>query len=278
MQLLKTKIFLKNYLTKRNMNSDFFEINRFGKVMKREFYGLSHSKYLLLSIIAGVVLFLLLIYNINPGTLFQASERADKYIGITKFLFLLTSILSYKNINHPQKGLVDTMLPASTFEKFLKMQIFSFVIFPLGFLSIAISFDMIFSLALSDEIFYMILPSVITSLSKISITEIWFILFYAQLLFLLNLFLKSHKLLKTLVFIVISHLALFILIIIVSFLIATKGDIFTDTFNKGVYNYDIDLDELIWNSSLCYIGIIISYVIIASLMVGSYFKLKSLRY
>lgn len=257
------------------MESQFFQFNRFKNLVKREFHGLSRSKYLILSIVAGVVLFMLILNYINSDSSFQVSARADKYVSTTRLLFLLTAILSYKNVNHPQKGFIETMLPASTFEKFLKMQVFSFIILPVGFLLISVSFDMIFSLALSNESFYMILPGIIKSLSKISKVEIWIVMFYAQLLFLLNLFIKSHKLLKTLGFIIISHLGLFILVILVSFTIASNFDGFVGKTNEGVYN--IDFDDIIWKSSY-YIKVFIGYGVILGLMIGSYFKLKSLRY
>jgi len=133
--------------------NDFFSINRYYKLLKKE---LTERSSVLIKI-AGIFSLLIfgywlsiLLFNMQPlGINFRSN-----YIFFATFISMVIAPFNlYKDYNHSKRGIDYVMLPASVSEKFLSMTSITVIILPL---------IVFFSILLTDTILSAITPSIFT--------------------------------------------------------------------------------------------------------------------
>lgn len=264
------------------MNNNIFDIQRFGKLIKREWLNPKHLK--LGNFIPALlpVLYLLITILNNNDASNSAVDRANILLFTIIVLVYFSPFILFGNINHPKKGIIDTMLPASSLEKFLLMQITGLILVPVYIL---VTYGFV------DTILSTIFPKVLGGYAIITFFEIldynWeksLILFgiFQSILFC-NLWFKTNKILKTIgAFSIFGGVMLMIAILLVKIFIE-KG------IDDSIINYNISFDGsgsslmirsgdhpalVITQLSRIFIDIIMPI----GLTIGSYFMLKTRRY
>ncbi|PKP38568.1 MAG: hypothetical protein CVT97_01185 [Bacteroidetes bacterium HGW-Bacteroidetes-14] len=112
--------------------NEFFDINRFFKLVRKEY-----SERLPVILKIAVIFSLLLIGFWVSVIVFNGSEVSAQarvlYIYAATFLSMLMAPFNlYKSYNHPKKGIDYIVLPASAMEKFLSMLLNSVIVLPLA--------------------------------------------------------------------------------------------------------------------------------------------------
>lgn len=112
--------------------NEFFDINRFFKLVRKEY-----SERLPVILKIAAIFSLLLIGFWVSVIVFNGGEVSAKarvlYIFAATFLSMLMAPFNlYKSYNHPKKGIDYIVLPASSMEKFLSMLLNSLIVLPLA--------------------------------------------------------------------------------------------------------------------------------------------------
>lgn len=264
-----------------------FNIKRFFKVMAYDF-NLVLAKYFknMLPIALIVYLSVFLISFVLFGGMTGPIVRS----GISSFIIFIVIFgvpyVVYKDINNRNKGVVFATYPASIYEKFLSMFLYSVIILPIITITAIYITDEILVLFSSlvgrgfvehlwtfneyfEEIFmWQSLLSILT-LTAISITG--------------NVFFRSNKILKTI-------LALFIINIIFSFVfmlsmmsIVENPEPFIEYIQnfQMIHNSNPDLLEAQLESNLISLfrgAVLCAFVVDLGLLTASFFKLKNTKY
>ncbi|PKO95860.1 MAG: hypothetical protein CVU12_07930 [Bacteroidetes bacterium HGW-Bacteroidetes-7] len=202
---------------------DIFNINRFGKLLKKE---LSERLPIMLKI--AVILSISLVGFWLTYIIFKTDPQVSSY-GRAVYLFLVTYFTAvmapfnmYKGFNHHKKGIDYISLPASVQEKFLSMVIISLVAMPLLVFAMVMMTDTAIALInpsvfkgfiFSDTSF---LNSSSTSFADLSILPLFCLLG--------NLLFRGNKVVKTFLSIAGTYIV-FILIVAFLFLYVFKDQI-----------------------------------------------------
>lgn len=113
------------------MNNNIFDIQRFGKLIKRQWFDASSLKTRnIFPFVLIPVLYLL--FNAWKGyPSIAAYDRAETLSILLIVFIVFAPFMYYYNYNHQKKGITDAMLPASSLEKYLVMQLTGIIFAPL---------------------------------------------------------------------------------------------------------------------------------------------------
>lgn len=263
------------------MNNNIFDINRFGKLIKREWFNPKNFKFGSFVPAALPILFLLTSF-LNQSLNYSADQRAT-YLSVAVIILILSAPFVYfNNFNHPKKGIIDTMLPASSLEKFLVMQLTGLIFAPLF---IIITFGGV------DTILSLLFPKVMSGYAVVAAVknldynwEKVMIMFtiYQSMIFC-NLWFRRNKILKTLgIYIVFGIVMSIIGVLLFKIFVADYSYMYTEHINISI-NGDGSSLMIKQGDHPAFIiiqlsRIFMNIVLPISLTIGSYFMLKTRRY
>lgn len=263
------------------MQNNIFQFDRFFKLMKR---GITHQPKKKLQMVIGFtgIPILAFLINISNGRdIFDVGSRANFLSAIVFVIFIASPFTFFKEINHPKRGLIDAMLPASTLEKYLLMQLTCVIVAPL--IPIVLYGGMDFILA-------SIFPNILQGFAlseflnfKASSWEFYVMLFVTQqLIFFFNLHFVANKQIKTLASIILIPIVMISIFLLMIKLFAS--DFFTN------YDHNMNINIPSGKSLMIHQGdplitvliqlwrIFADIVLPVILVIGSYFRMKTIRY
>ena len=263
---------------------NIFSFNRFGKLLKKEFYeyfqrfGVTILVFLSFIVIAWGIS---LLFGGDNG--FGTNTRSAGIYALTTLVALFAPFVVYGYTNHQKKGIYYAMLPASSFEKFLSMVIYTLILTPVMFFITAVLLDsLIVTIKSPEETSYLFS----TLFSKDALSQ-YFSLFQTISIFVLaNMIFKKQKVAKSLL----SIIGIAIIIsVLAGKIVETAGieafintdmmnsDIFTSNSIPSIFNSRHLAKELLtpW---FWYFTTIISIAIPLAALTGTYFKIKTQKY
>lgn len=264
------------------MQNNIFQFDRFSMLLRRTFFQEGKKK---LHTIIGFLGFPVLIFLINilyGSEMLDINSRSKLLSVIVLFFIIFAPFNFFLEYNHPKRGLINAMLPASLFEKYLSMQFVCIIVAPL--LPIALYGGMDFILA-------SIFPNVLqgSALSeflnfKASSWEFYVMLFVTQqLIFFFNLHFVANKQIKTL-----ASIILIPIVMISIFLLMIK--LFASEFFTNDFDHSMNINIPSGKSLMIHQGdplitvliqlwrIFANIVLPIILVIGSYFRMKTIRY
>ncbi len=263
------------------MNNNIFEPSRFINLFKREFQYHSKNWILFTALFAGlpVIMFMLNIYSYG-GFYSNLSTRFSFWkmlIGITT---LFAPFIFFYNTNHPKKGLTEVLLPASTLEKFLMMQLSCFMIAPFIFTMLYAVMDSLLHLISPFAFRGMVFQEIINM--NIDFEEGMITFLIMQIFFFFNMLFVRRKVLKSFGTLVGIQILFGFITFSMIYILKVLG-VFQETYYKGELSYDLQLFD--FDSSYPpYITIIqivrIFFVVVLPILlfVSSYYLMRNRKY
>jgi hypothetical protein len=209
-----------------------FDIKRFGNVVRHD--GMSYFKnfgwtlVVLFSLPIVVWFFCYIMYPSDYG--FMNEDRCEFLKWIMIVVMVLAPSRLYKTCNDSRKGIQFAIMPASSFEKFLSMLLFCFVLTPILYLTTSVAIDTFLSLIPGKNpyegfVFKQIfkIPSILidpksvycTYLQKyeLPLDDVFIILSTTSVFMFTNMVFKHRKVSKTLGILVVLYITMIILMI-----------------------------------------------------------------
>ena len=244
--------------------NQIFNINRFGNLILRSL--VQHKQlYLRLSFVCLVTFLVLGSFAV----LFGANTMGGYRVLINFIIVISPAAFFFKKRTHTSH-LVEFMLPASVFEKFLNKLLYCILIFPVYFISLSFLFIGIAKL-MPVEVISEVATQAFGMMIDDTIGQYWNLIAVQSIFFCASYFFKDSVFLKTiLVFMGITIISLIIMIIgIFSMIDNISGPVYQN-FNS------LYLSDMIGDSKtfIRYTFYIIQYLIPVGLWVTSFFKLK----
>lgn len=118
------------------------DINRLGKVIKRDFYTFYKNFGINLAVITAIPI-LSWIMSTSFETISLPIARVILISCLLVLVIIWTPAGIYRKANHPREGIDFAMLPASALEKFLSMAFYCIIVTPLLFLASCVIIDFI---------------------------------------------------------------------------------------------------------------------------------------
>lgn len=122
--------------------NNILDMNRLGKVIKRDFYTFYNNFGINLAVIAAIP-----VLSWIMSTSFKTISLPIARVILISCLLVLVIIWApagiYRKANHPREGVDFAMLPASALEKFLSMAFYCIIVTPLLFLASCVIIDFI---------------------------------------------------------------------------------------------------------------------------------------
>ena len=263
------------------MNNNIFHPNRFFNLLARSLKSNPKSWLFTIAIFAGLPIIFLILNLTELGFNVRLNDRVAFLQLFMTAAFVFSPFVLFFNYNHPKKGLTEVMLPASTLEKYIVMQLSCILLAPLTTLVLFGGMDSLFSLlfpnaytgghaipiALSDFFSSESLP-------KNFVTQ--------QAILFCNLLFVKRKVLKTAGTFI---LAMIVFLTITGIIIGVLGyqNSFADTKNislnfgsRGFFEIHINDHPLIITMQVA--RILVQGVLPVVLAIGSYFVMKNKRY
>ena len=126
------------------------DINRFGKVLRRDGLNFFPNLILTLAILWAIPVVIYLFTALLPGDeekdLIYAFSRIDTISTLSTIALIIAPARLYKYCNDSRKGIGYAMLPASTLEKFLSMVIYCVIVTPIIYVAGALAIDSILAI------------------------------------------------------------------------------------------------------------------------------------
>lgn len=264
------------------MQNNIFQLERFGKLAKRNFY--QDNKKNLNNIIAFVgfpVLFFL--FNLfNGHTTFSADARLTVMVIIIVLAFIFAPFHFFSETNQPRKGFIDAMLPASLFEKYLLMQLTCLIVAPLMPLVFYGGIDWLLS-AIAPNVFRGSALQQLFSSDEFKWDGYMALIVAQQFIFFFNLHFVRNKMVKTIATLFVMQIAIMTILFLVVRL-------FFWGYVNGTVDGNLEVNILNGKSLLIADGydvltvmtqilrILLHIVLPIGLVIGSYFRFKSIRY
>ena len=264
---------------------NIFSFNRFGKLLKKEFYeyfqrfGITILVFLSFIMIAWGIS---LLFGGDDG--FSTNLRSIGIWGLTVLVALFAPFVVYGYANHPKKGIYYAMLPASSFEKFLSMVIYTLILTPVMFFVTAVLLDSLIVTIKSPENTSYLFS---TLFSKDVLSQCSGLFQTISIFVLANMIFKKQKVAKSLL----SIIGISIIIsVLTGKIIETAGiEAFfnMDAMNSGKLMIDNSDFNLLNSTHLAkelfipwfwYFIKITSIVIPLAALTGTYFKIKAQKY
>lgn len=114
------------------MNSNIFQFNRFIKLFVREYHQQTKTLIWFAILFAILPIFQFVLNWSNIGFQSTLSTRETFLSIFVVALGVFSPFIFFYTNNHPKKGLNDVMLPASTLEKYIEMQLFCILLIPIA--------------------------------------------------------------------------------------------------------------------------------------------------
>lgn len=258
------------------MTNNTFDIQRFGKLLKRQW--LNPKSYKFGSFVPAVLpLLFLLVRLLTESNEFNAENRAAVLISAVIIIVIFSPFIYFNNINHPKKGIIDAMLPASTLEKFMVMQLTGLVYAPLFILITYGGVDTLLSFLFPSK---MGGYAVIEFLNNLDYNwEKYLLLFGAfQSIVFCNLWFVKNKVLKTLgAYSLFGGILMIVAVIAIHLFLNNESNI-NITMDGSVGSLMIrpgDHPALVMTQLF---RIFMDIIMPITLTIGSYFMLKTRRY
>lgn len=263
------------------MTNNIFDIQRFGKLIKRQWLNPKSYKFGSFVPAAIPILYLLIIF-LNDSSESSASARADILLVMIISIIIFSPFIYFNTYNHPKKGVIDTMLPASSLEKFLVMQLTGLVYAPLFILITYGSVDTLVSFLFPSKMSGYAVVDLINNLDYNWEKSLLIFGSFQSVVFC-NLWFVKNKVLKTFgVYALFGGLLMIAAIISIQLFINTSGDV-------DITNVSISMDG---NGGSLIIRpgdhpalvmtqlfrIFMDIIMPIALTIGSYFMLKTKRY
>ena len=267
---------------------NIFSFNRFGKLLKKEFseyfqrFGITILVFLSFIIIAWGIS---LLFGVDK--MFSVNTRSIGIYSLTALVALFAPFIVYGYANHPKKGIYYTMLPASSFEKFLSMVIYILIVTPVVFLLTAVLLDsLIVTIKSPENTQYLF--STLFSKNTLALTQYSDLFQNISIFMLANMIFKKQKVAKSLLSIIGISI---ILSVLVGKIVETAG--IEAFFNMDAMN---NITEYVDGNSFpnllnmrhfakellapwfWYFITITSIVIPLAALTGTYFKIKTQKY
>ena len=262
------------------MQNNTFQFNRFFRLIKRELNHQTKTKLFFLIAFGGLPVFLFLLNILQGNDFLDVNARMNFLLIIMTIIFIFSPFIFFYGVNHPKKGLIDVMLPASVFEKYLYMQLASIITAPLFALVVYGGVDAVLSLLAPSVFKGSAVVHTIIYLQNTGWQTYTNLFIFQQLIFFFNLYFVTHKLLKTigtaLVF-QIALTALVILIIKLAFpMLFENEDLYINIPGKGslIFAQSDSAIEVIMKS----FRLFFYFIFPVTLVIGSYLRMKSIRY
>lgn len=266
--------------------NNIFSFNRFGKLLKKEFYeyfqkfGITMAVFLLFIVIAWGIS---LLFG-DRG--FGNDYRTTGIYMLTALVSLFAPFTIYGYANNRKNGIYYALLPASSFEKFLSMAFYTLIFTPILFVTCALALDSLLVTIKSPEYTEYIFSDFF---SQEILHQFFNLIQYVSLFVLANMLFKKQKVVKAL-------LSIFVISIIVGVI---SGKL-VEVYGPGIFfNMDaINSGKLLITDGNSYMSLvmgrefakellapwfwyfanILSVLIPVSALTGTYFKIKTQKY
>ena len=267
--------------------NQYFDINRFGKLFKKEFSE-RISTILTISVIFSIILMLwwfitfLVHMTGNPST--SAPESRATYLFIVVVLMVVSSpLILYYRCNHRKRGVDYITLPASFNEKFVSMLIHTLIIFPITIGLSILATDLVIC-TINPAVFNgsILLSGLFGAIWDYNSIEALWNIFTAFALFLLcNAVYKKNKTVKSIFSILLFYLVVAIIISTLAYAIYGQWININIT---GSININMDYTEATselherikpFNTT---VTVLLRYLLPVAAFTGAYFKIKRQQY
>lgn len=265
------------------MQNNIFQLDRFYKLLKRKMLFQS-KKTIIQTIISfvGIPLLFLTVALIS-GDDFGLTTRTSFFMAIMIGLFLAAPFHYFSDINEPRKGLMDAMLPASLLEKYIMMQFTCLIVAPLLPFVMFGGTDWIIS-TLAPSSFDGSVYSNLKSVKEIPWDMLMSGIALQQLVIFFNMHFIRNKKIKTLGTIIVLHIAGMLLFFLAIRLFAwdfvtgsmTGADININLLNGDSLFFSLKDHPIIILIQLT--RIFAAIILPTGLLIGSYYKLKSIKF
>ncbi|MFA5713819.1 MAG: hypothetical protein WC960_06555 [Bacteroidales bacterium] len=205
------------------MANNFFNINRFLLVAKRSVINYSRKERYLAIVVAALPPLFLLVNLLLNYQLIGLEFRTKLLLNIVTILFLFSPYLFFYEINHPSRGLIGVMVPASTFEKFIFMELTTLLFAPLTALSLYGGVDAILSIVAAPLFKGEAIRGVLQFISDIPFGTLISLLIVQQLVVLSNLLFLSKKFFKLIGSLLAFHFGVGVVALLISLLIPKES-------------------------------------------------------
>ncbi len=264
------------------MNNNIFDIQRFGKLLGRQWLD---PKNLTLRnfIFAAMPILFLLINSLKGSPIIDSDNSGSFLIFAVIFVLLFSPFMFFNSYNHPKKGITNAMLPASSLEKFIVMQLTGLIYAPLFIFITYGAVD-----ALLSFIFPKIMGNgyavavIIEEASNLNWEKIVIIFTVYQSMIFCNLWFIKNKLLKTFGIYIALWIGMLLIVLAILWVFTHYIDIEIDNIN---YSINSDGSSMMIKSGdhpaviiIKIFRMFINIVMPIGLTIGSYFMLKTKRY
>lgn len=261
------------------MTNNTFHPTRFYQLLVRNLKQNPKSWMLSIAIFTGLPLLFLVLNIADIGISISQKDRITFLQLFTNAAFVFSPFVLFYNYNHPKKGLIDVMLPASILEKYIAMQLSCIVLAPLAVLLLFGIPDSLLALIFPKTYGGYAVPEAITDFFSWDTFSENFIL--QQFLLFCNLLFVRRKVLKT-IGVFIGVLILFLTVFgigVAMFNMQSANevqDINLSIGNRGIFEIYVNDNPV--TISIQIVRIILQVVLPILLVIGSYFVMKNKRY
>lgn len=190
------------------MNSNILNIQRLGKLIYRKWFHPTNFAWRNALPIALIPVFLFLFSFIDDSTVVAIGDRTSLFIFLLVVSIVFAPFFYFFNYNHPKKGIIDAMLPASSLEKFLTLQLTGIIYSPIIVLILYGGVDTLLSVIFPSRMPGLVFAELINSID-VNWEELLLIFTAHQSIMFCNLWFRRNKLLKTFGVFVIFYVVVF---------------------------------------------------------------------
>ncbi len=263
------------------MSNNIFDINRFGKLTYRKWFHPTNFAWRTVFSFASLPLLFLLFNLMGDSSTVSLGSRYNVLVFLIVLSIVFSPFIFFFNYNHPKKGIIDAMLPASILEKYLVMQLTGIIYAPLLVVVLYGGMDSLLAL-LFPKVMSGFAVAQFVSLVELNWEKILILFTLQQCILFCNLWFRRNKPLKTFGVIMLFHIILTGIVVGLFFIfIDDMPHMVGVTFNV----YEGRGQSLLIKSGdhpsvviIQLLRIFVDIVMPIGLVIGSYFMLKTKRY
>lgn len=267
--------------------NNIFQPKRFTNLFIREFQYNSKSWLYFAVLFVGFPVLLFLLNIANIGLESSLETRYTFFVLFLTIILVFGPFILFSSINHPKKGLTGVMLPASTFEKYLMMQLTCLLLAPITVFVLYGGIDALLHL-ISPSLFQGTVLGQLFS-SQLDFEQIAIKFLFLQIFVFFNLLFVRRKILKSFGSLIAIQSVMMIIFISILYLFEKLGmyNEYIDKEGHHNYNFHFDGELSLFDFDASYPSFIIVlqifrifFVIVLPiiLMISSYYLLRNKKY
>ena len=264
--------------------NQYFNINRFGKLFKKEFSERIPT-IITISVIFSLILtlwwFIAFLVHFTGSSSTSGPESRAVYLLLVVILMVISApLILYYRCNHRRKGVDYITLPASFNEKFVSMLIHTLILFPIAIGICVLATDFVIS-TLNPEIFNgsILSSGLLATWDYKSFGTLWSIFIIFTLFLFCNAIYKKNKTIKSIFSILLFFLIISIGTSVLAYILFHQwiGVNMDGNMNVTLIDGIYDLRERTKPFNIT-VTILLKYLMPVAAIVGSYFKMKRQQY